>query len=233
MFRAARLLLAGALLVVCNGCASNDRTAREVRGCVRTNDDYEKAGPFRRHLSHDAFRTMLRRICVDAQERGLVDEENLTLDGTEIREVIVTRPRLFYPFCRAIALTIRDGIGVDAQRYLTTATTDQAGRRLCDLGIGGGFVSEGGSLTPALERRLARRHPEVFRPFCVADALAEYEQHPDPRWTLADARRLFTRICTAALRRGIVRPTGEADEAALTRLARRIEREMRARGELR
>jgi hypothetical protein len=203
-----------------------------VDRCAAANDDYADTGEFRRYISHERFRQMVRGICNEAVRRGFVRDDHVALADAEIRSVVVNRPPLFYPFCRSIAFVLRDTGEPGARRYISDDETAQVGRRICDAAVGGGYVDASGDLPAAALNRVFREHPDVFRPFCVANLLVQYAKHPNPTWTLDDASRLLARVCTEAMRRGLVTATGAENPGAVAGLAARITQEMRSAGDL-
>lgn len=105
-------------------------------------------------------------------------------------------------------------------QYVPRSLLNKLGKHSCDVTFTSGLATDADGLTDADRDKISRQHPELLAPFCLAGAYVEYDSERQHVFTRRDVRTVMTTVCTEAVRRGYIRPTG-GDDAAVKALARR------------
>jgi hypothetical protein len=217
-------LVAAAGLVACGSSASpSQRLAR----CVESGQDTREGLP----VSDDAWTEFLRRACREA-----LREDKLSSQGgvseAEAKNLARRHPQVTYPLCEDLELRARDQLQPDAAKYVPTPMLRRLAHHLCNIIVSSGAAFDAEHVTGAKANALSRRHPELLTPYCLAGANAGYDKERRHAFTRRDLHKVMTRVCTEAVRRGYIRPSGGNDEAAVEALARREALRAIRRGEI-
>lgn len=211
------LSIALAVIAVLAGCGSSASASERVSRCVE--NGRQSGGDAAQAVSSEAWNAFVRRACRESER-----EHKLTSKGdvsaADAKDIARRHPEVVYPLCEDLELQARSQLQPDAAKYVPPSRARRIGHHLCDLVLSspGGF--EAGRLTGPQSNALARQHPELLAPYCLAGAQASFDGERRHVFTRRDLRMLMQRVCTKAVRRGYIRPVGEDNDAAVRALAR-------------
>jgi len=219
---------AGLAILVLAGCGESATPAQKLARCV---DRQQETGGFGLPVSNDAWVASVRRICRQAAREDLISAQG-GLSKKEAQRLAVRHPRLLYPMCEASELETRDTLDPGAAKHLREPALRRLGRHYCNVVTASGIAFDSDGLTGADRNALARRHPELLMPFCIAGADSSYDKERSHNLSRADFHKVMGSVCSKALRRGYIRPSGGNDDAAIEALAKSETLKMIHRGDV-
>jgi hypothetical protein len=221
----AATLVAAAGLV---GCGSSASPSQRLARCVESGQD---KGGEALPVSDDAWTTFLRRACREALRENKLSAQG-GVSEAEAKDIARRHPRVVYPLCEDLEFRARDQLQPDAAKYVPTPMLRRLGHHLCDIIISSGAAFDAENLKGAKANALSRQHPELLTPYCLAGAYAGFDKERRHVFTRSDLQKVMRRVCTTAVRRGYIRPSGGNNEAAVEALARQEALRAIRRGEI-
>ena len=211
------LVIALAAVAVLAGCGSSTTASQRVSRCVE--NGRQTGGNAAQAVSSEAWEAFIHRACRQSEREHKLSSKG-DVSTADAKDIARRHPEVVYPLCEDLELQARAQLEPDAAKYVPPPRARRIGHHLCDLVLSspGGF--EAGRLTGPQSNALARQHPELLAPYCLAGAEASFDAERRHVFTRRDLRTVMQRVCTKAVRRGYIRPVGGGNDAAVRALAR-------------